>query len=812
MSAASCLLTEDQFLCSICLDVFTDPVTTPCGHNFCKACITTHWNINAPYQCPNCNKVFNTRPELQVNTFISEIVAQYKQAAKQNERKKAELKRVQQYEVNVTLDPNTANPYLILSDDGKRVQHGDVKKNLPDNPERFSWATCVLAKQSISSGRFYYEVQVKGKTDWTLGVAAESMNRKGGISLMPPENWTIWLRNENTYQALTGRPVLLSLKSKPEKVGVFVDYEEGVVSFYDVDTAALIYSFTGCFFTGNLFPIFCPGNNRGGENSTRLIISPVNHTYYFFPQVAKMSAASCLLTEDQFLCSICLDVFTNPVSTPCGHNFCKACITTHWNFSVSCQCPNCKEVFYRRPELKVNTFISEMAAQYKQSAQQKASSSSSEQHVSKPGEVPCDVCTGTKLKAQKSCLVCLVSYCETHLEPHLTMSGLKRHQLIDPVENLEGRICTKHDKMLEMFCKNDQMCVCMLCSLSDHKKHDVVPLKEEYERKKTKLWETETEILQIIQKRRQKIQEIKHSVELSNRNADREITEGVQVFNTLMETVERKLNMLLDTIKEKQRKTEKQAEGFIKELEQEISELEKRSTEVKQLSSSEDPLQLLKNVQPLNAYTPTKDWTEVRVHPPSYEGTVARAVSQLEETIREQMKKSFVAELRRVQQYAVNVRVDPDVVHPKPPGRHRGNDCRCVLSMHGFTSGQFYFEVSVKKESSWTLGVVRKLSNLKETITLSPTNGHWTVCLSSQGEYFAAAGPSVRLSLKSGPEKVGVFVDYEEGLVSFYDVNAAALIYSFIDCSFFEDLYPFFSPCQNNGVTIHSSDWGCVLQ
>ncbi|TDH15610.1 hypothetical protein EPR50_G00010620 [Perca flavescens] len=200
-----------------------------------------------------------------------------------------------------------------------------------------------------------------------------------------------------------------------------------------------------------------------------------------------------------------------------------------------------------------------MVDQFRQSAQQKASSSSSELQVSKPGEVPCDVCTGTKLKALKSCLVCLVSYCETHLEPHLTMSGLKRHQLIDPVENLEGRMCTKHDKPLELFCKTDQTYVCMLCTVLDHKMHDVVPLKEEYEGKKVELGKTEAEIQQMIQKRRLKIQEIKHSVDLSEEDADREIAEGVQVFTSLKESVERGLNELINTIKGKQKTTEKQA-------------------------------------------------------------------------------------------------------------------------------------------------------------------------------------------------------------------------------------------------------------
>ncbi|XP_044049080.1 E3 ubiquitin-protein ligase TRIM21-like [Siniperca chuatsi] len=531
-----------------------------------------------------------------------------------------------------------------------------------------------------------------------------------------------------------------------------------------------------------------------------------------------MSAASCLLTEDQFLCSICLDVFTDPVAIPCGHNFCKTCITEHWNINVPCQCPNCKEVFNTRPELRVNTFISEMAAQFRQSAQQKASSSSSEQHVAKPGEVPCDVCTGTKLKALKSCLVCLASYCETHLEPHLTASRLKRHQLIDPVENLEGRMCTKHDKLLELFCKTDQTCVCMLCTVSDHKTHDVVPLKEEYEEKKAELEKTEAETQQLIHKRRLKIQEIKRSVELSKEDADREIAGGVQVFTALKESVERSQAELIDTIREKQIKTEKQAKGFIQELEQEISELKKRSSELEQLSRSEDHLQLLQSLPSLNGAPPTMDWTEVSVCPPSYEGTVVRAVAQLEVTLSKQMRKLFEAELKRVQQYAVAVTLNPDTAHPElilsddgkqvkhgdvkknlPDNPERFDTCVNVLAKQSFSSGRFYYEVQVKGKPKWTLGVARQSINRKGQITLNPQNGYWMICLRNDNEYNACTDPSVRLSLKSQPETVGVFVDYEEGLVSFYDIDATALICSLTGCCFTEKLYPYFGPCIKAG-------------
>ncbi|KAF4089044.1 hypothetical protein AMELA_G00061940 [Ameiurus melas] len=181
--------------------------------------------------------------------------------------------------MDVTLDPDTAHPELILSADGKQVTHGDTRQNLPVTPQRFNECVCVLGKQSFSSGRFYYEVQVRGKTEWDLGVVRENINRKGKITLNPQNGlWTVWLRNENEYLACTSPPVPLTLREKVEKVGVFVDYEEGLVSFYDVKSSSHIYSFTGQSFTEELYPYFCPGLNEGGKNSAPLIISPVFNT------------------------------------------------------------------------------------------------------------------------------------------------------------------------------------------------------------------------------------------------------------------------------------------------------------------------------------------------------------------------------------------------------------------------------------------------------------------------------------------------------------------------------------------------------
>ncbi|CAL8255750.1 unnamed protein product [Boreogadus saida] len=504
--------------------------------------------------------------------------------------------------------------------------------------------------------------------------------------------------------------------------------------------------------------------------------------------------------------------FSSPVSTPCGHNFCRTCITKFWDEQVRYKCPVCNEHFQTRPDLRVNILLSELASQFRTTVRVK------EQPCVEPAEVPCDVCTGTQLKAVKSCLVCFVSFCQTHLEPHQRVTVLKKHRLVEPMDRLEDRMCKKHDRLLELFCKTEQVCVCQSCTEGDHRSHPVVPLKEEYEVKMAQLGKMEAEVQQMIQERQNNIQEIKDTVKRSKADADREIADGVQVLTALMRCIEKWQDDLNQMVKERLKSTEKQAEDLIKELEQEIEVLANRSSEVKQLSHTKDHLHFLQAFRSLKDPPPTRDRTTVEVRPPSYVGTLRRSLDELEETLNMELKKlRDDVELKRVQQYEVDVTLDPDTAHPRlilsedgkqvhdggvakklPDNPKRFTYYICVLTRQSFSSGRFYFEVQVKDKTEWYLGVARASINRKDGIKWTPKTGYWTLTYDKDGLVFRGK-PAARLPLRAELQKVGVFVDYDEGLVSFYDVEARVHLYSATGCTFREPLYPFLRPCGHDG-------------
>ncbi|XP_031663189.1 E3 ubiquitin-protein ligase TRIM39-like [Oncorhynchus kisutch] len=365
--------------------------------------------------------------------------------------------------------------------------------------------------------------------------------------------------------------------------------------------------------------------------------------------------------------------------------------------------------------------------------------------------------------------------------------------------------------------REDQACVCQFCTETDHKTHKTVPIEEEYGERKAQMGKSKDTFQKMIQERLKKVKEIEQAVELSKRDAEREIVDSLQVFAALVCCIERNQAELIEVVEEKQKAAERQAERLIEELEQEITELKSRSTELEQLSNIKDHLHLLQSSTSLyTTLPPTKNWSGV--HSDLCVGTVRRAVSQLEETLNKEMEMFPQIKLKRMQQCAVDVMLDPDTACPylilsedrkevrygaikqELPDNPERFDCHPrVLGMEGFSSGKFYYEVQMKEKNWWASGVARESINRKGMNVLSPEFGAWTIELRNRNEYGARTELVVPLTMREKPQKVGVFVDYKKGQVSFYDVEARSHIYSFTDCTFTERLCPLLSSPDPSG-------------
>ncbi|XP_067227317.1 E3 ubiquitin-protein ligase TRIM39-like isoform X4 [Chanodichthys erythropterus] len=550
-----------------------------------------------------------------------------------------------------------------------------------------------------------------------------------------------------------------------------------------------------------------------------------------------MASSSVPALNQELQCSICLEVFTDPVTTPCGHNFCRTCLSKCWTNRKIGFCPFCKEEFSKRLDLKINSTLVKLVQHFNK--------------LNQESKVFCDFCDERKQKAVKSCLTCQSSYCVSHLELHLRVPRLKKHTLINAVENLEDYICQKHERPLEMFCRDDQTCVCLFCTEGEHRTHNTVPIVEESQEKKT-----QTDEQQMIQKRMKKIQEIKHSVKprktLISNDCFLTSSRTVHISNWMVIGLGVLLVAALIILpkqytrcqseqlkmKEQQKEAKKQGEDLIKELQQEITELKKKNTELEkrnieqekrnieqekrntelekrntelekrnsELSHTDDHLHLIQMY--LNTLSHTKDWTEISSVSDVDVNSLKRVLTELKKLLNEKL-----TELKFVQKFAVDVTLDPDTAHPRlilsddgkqvsdgginqnvPENPKRFGAWFCVLAKEGFSSGRFYYEVQVKRKTQWELGVARESINRKENTDKSPVNGYWTVTQWTENNYAAYDSKFVSLSLRVKPEKVGVFVDYEEGLVSFYDVDSRSHIYSFTGQTFTEKLYPYFSP------------------
>ncbi|XP_033838759.1 E3 ubiquitin/ISG15 ligase TRIM25-like [Periophthalmus magnuspinnatus] len=351
------------------------------------------------------------------------------------------------------------------------------------------------------------------------------------------------------------------------------------------------------------------------------------------------------IDQELFSCCICLDLLKDPVTIPCGHSYCMSCVNTHWNGEVGKQsysCPQCRQNFTQRPVLVKNTMLALLMEGLKKSGPPAAPVA----HCSAAhGDVSCDLCSVRKVKAVKSCLQCLVSYCKEHLQPHYDVAALKKHRLVEPTENLQDNICSIHDEVMKMFCRTDQLCICYLCSVDGHKGHDIVTAAAERTEKQRELEAFREKILQRIDNKEKNVSSLQHEVKNVLRSANAAVDYSDRGLKELISLLEKRINDMKMQIRSQQEAKEHRVKELQDKLQQEITELKKTQSELASLSHIEDHLQFLHKFASISKVCETSESPYTCRTPPPFQDMVTSALSELRNKLQEpcQLKPPTVA-------------------------------------------------------------------------------------------------------------------------------------------------------------------------
>ncbi|MGH0156772.1 UNVERIFIED_CONTAM: hypothetical protein FKN15_066148 [Acipenser sinensis] len=346
-----------------------------------------------------------------------------------------------------------------------------------------------------------------------------------------------------------------------------------------------------------------------------------------------MAEANIQVAEEQFKCSVCLEIFEHPVTIPCGHSFCMKCIEKYWHICDQYRCPHCRQLFNQKPILGKNIILVEFVENFKKAKLNPRS-------YAGPGDVPCDFCTGRKKKAVKSCLTCLASYCEKHIESHSEVVAFKRHKLVNAIANLEQKLCAEHHRVLDGFCRNDKTCICWFCTDKEHKSHDTVS--------------AETERIEI------------------QLDVNREVVESEKIFDELIQPIVKIRDEVIGMIRDIEKKELTKSEEPTKKMEQEIAELKRRNADLKQLSETEDHIHFLQHIHSVIALPEAEDIPGFTVDKDISFGTVRKAAAELKGRIQDMCK----GELAMITKAVNEVAVQQSLLPPEPMDRAELLNCK----------------------------------------------------------------------------------------------------------------------------------------
>ncbi|XP_073700556.1 tripartite motif-containing protein 16-like [Garra rufa] len=543
--------------------------------------------------------------------------------------------------------------------------------------------------------------------------------------------------------------------------------------------------------------------------------------------MAKQMAESRISVDrNEFMCSVCLDLLQDPVTIQCGHSYCKSCITDCWNKERVYSCPQCRQTFNPRPALARNTMLAEVVDKLKKTQLPADCDAGA-------GDVQCDVCTGRKYKAVKSCLVCLNSYCQSHLEQHESWFKGKRHNLTDATRRLQEMICHEHDKQLDMYCITDQQCICVLCVKYEHKNHDTVSAAAQRSEIQKHLKGTQRRFQQTIQQREKDLQQLREAVESHKRSAQTEVEDCEKIFTELIRSIERSRSELIRLIRDQETTAVSRAEGRVERLEQEIDDLKRKDAELKKLSNTQDHIQFLQSFQSLSA---PPESTDINDNPFrslfSFDGlreSVCQLKDKLDDFCKEELKKisdtvTFIHIVPRTRndflQYSHQLTLDLNTInkhlrlsernrviantdkaqpYPDHPDRFdqwfqvlcRERVCgRCYWEIEW--SGDVFISVSYKSINRKRVGKECAFGHNDESWSLSCTPSRYS---------FIHNNIETKLP-KMSSHRIGVYVDHNAGTLSLYSISDTMSLIHTVQTTFTQTLYPGFRVGSGSSVKL----------
>uniref|UniRef100_A0A3P8RSN8 Tripartite motif-containing protein 16-like n=1 Tax=Amphiprion percula TaxID=161767 RepID=A0A3P8RSN8_AMPPE len=538
-----------------------------------------------------------------------------------------------------------------------------------------------------------------------------------------------------------------------------------------------------------------------------------------------MAQKGVQLDQETFSCSICLDLLKDPVTIPCGHSYCMTCINTFWDEDQKGihSCPQCRKTFRPRPVLLKNTMLAALVEELKKTGLQAAPA---DHHYAGPGDVACDFCTGRKMKAVKSCLVCLASYCEKHLQPHYDVPPLKKHKLVEPSKNLQENICSRHDEVMKMFCRTDQQSICYLCSVEEHKGHDTVSAAAERTERQKELEVGQLNIQQRIQDRQKDVKLLQQELKDIRVSADKTVEDSEKMFSELIHLIQNRSSEVEQQIRSQQEIEEGRVKELQEKLEQEIRDLERKDAELKQLSDTPDHSQFLHNLPSVSAFSEFKHSSSINIRPLRHFEEVTATVSELRGKLEDILKDTWTNMSLTITQpdvllsgpepepktragflrYSCDITLDPDTAntwlvlsdgdrkitgvkqqqyYPDHPDRF--SRWSQILSRESLT-GRCYWEVERTGRGFYVAVAYKSISRTGRDIGFGRNDQSWAL-----GYYDNSFGfwyNNIQTPI-SGPysSRVGVYLDHSAGILSFYSISETMTLLHRVQTTFTEPLH-----------------------